>query len=174
MRRNRTNRKHALVAVEAATWQPSAGMCGARLSVNCPGTLPTNFIGGGLAQRQARSIESQRLSDSRYSHNQFSGSAAVVPAPKSRIKFKGLCLERARELPWEAFSSRSLCCLIIEVPCERDEGREPSGRLARCFARVRGPPPLGEVCAEVCLHERPSLCLHPYFLAYPISFCMRG
>jgi hypothetical protein len=67
MRTNRTNRKHALGAVEAATWHPSAGMCGARLSVNCPGTLPTNFIGGGLAQRQAQSIESQRLSDSRYS-----------------------------------------------------------------------------------------------------------
>jgi hypothetical protein len=66
MRTNLTNRKHALAALEVATtWQPSTGMRGGRLSVYCTGSLPTNFIGGGLAQRQAQSIESPRLSDSR-------------------------------------------------------------------------------------------------------------
>jgi hypothetical protein len=68
METNLTNRKHAPSAAATVTWQPSAGMRAvARLSVYCLGSLPTNFIGGGLAQRQAQSIESLRLSDSRHS-----------------------------------------------------------------------------------------------------------
>jgi hypothetical protein len=67
MKTNLTNRKHATLVATTANWQPSVGMRGAGLSVYCTGSLPTNFIGGGLAQRQAQSIESLRLSDCRYS-----------------------------------------------------------------------------------------------------------
>ena len=69
MRTNLTNRKHTLSAATVATRQPAAAMRGVVWSVYCPGSLPTNFIGGGLAQRQAQSIESLRLSDSRHRHN---------------------------------------------------------------------------------------------------------
>jgi hypothetical protein len=69
MRTNLTNRKHVLGAATAHSWKPSAGMRVAVLSVYCTGSLPTNFIGGGQAQRQAQSIESLKLSDSRHRHN---------------------------------------------------------------------------------------------------------
>jgi hypothetical protein len=69
MKMNLTNRKHATSVAATANRQPLADMRGAWWSVYCPGSLPTNFIGGGLAQRQAQSIESLSLSDSRYSQN---------------------------------------------------------------------------------------------------------
>lgn len=70
MRTNLTNRKHTLgLPTATTTWQPCVGMPGVARSVNCQGSLPTYFIGGGLAQRQAQSIESITLLDSRQSHN---------------------------------------------------------------------------------------------------------
>lgn len=68
-RTNLTNRKHALGAAAVATWQPCVVMRGLTVSVNCQGSLPTYFIGGGFVQRQAQSIESIALLDSRQSHN---------------------------------------------------------------------------------------------------------
>jgi hypothetical protein len=69
METNLTNRKRTLSTANAATtWQPCAGLRrGVALSVNGMGSLPTYFIGGGLVQRQAQSIESLGLSDSRHS-----------------------------------------------------------------------------------------------------------